>query len=68
MDGRQFLTLMAVDGGAVFASALPGCTDLTGLRKEGAADFDQPGAYAFLCDNVCGDGHEQMNGLLVVQA
>ena len=29
---------------------------------------DRPGRYAFLCDNFCGDGHEQMNGLLVVQA
>ena len=30
--------------------------------------LDRPGRYAFLCDNFCGDGHEQMNGLLVVQA
>jgi len=30
--------------------------------------LDRAGRYAFLCDNFCGDGHEQMNGLLVVQA
>jgi cytochrome c oxidase subunit 2 len=30
--------------------------------------LDRPGRYAFLCDNFCGDGHEQMSGLLVVQA
>jgi cytochrome c oxidase subunit II len=30
--------------------------------------LDRPGRYAFLCDNFCGDDHEQMNGLLVVQA
>ena len=29
---------------------------------------DRPGRYELLCDNFCGDGHEQMNGLLVVQA
>ena len=39
MDRRQFLNLMAVGGGAVLASALPGCSDLAGSRKEGAADF-----------------------------
>src|SRR4029077_9327019 len=31
--------LMAVGGGAVLASALPGCSDLAGSRKEGATDF-----------------------------
>jgi cytochrome c oxidase subunit 2 len=30
--------------------------------------LDRPGRYAYLCDNFCGDGHEQMNGLLVVAA
>ena len=39
MDRRQFLNLMAVGGGAVLASTLPGCADLAGSRKEGAADF-----------------------------
>ena len=39
MDRRQFLNLMAVGGGAVFASALPGCADLVNSRNEGAADF-----------------------------
>jgi hypothetical protein len=39
MDRRQFLNLMALGGGAVLASALPGCSDLAGSRNEGAADF-----------------------------
>jgi cytochrome c oxidase subunit 2 len=30
--------------------------------------LDRPGRYAYLCDNFCGDGHEQMNGLLIVAA
>ena len=25
-----------------------------------------PGRYAFLCDNFCGSGHEDMNGTVVV--
>ena len=25
-----------------------------------------PGRYAFLCDNFCGSGHEEMNGTIVV--
>jgi cytochrome c oxidase subunit 2 len=29
--------------------------------------FDQPGVYDFLCDNFCGDGHEEMHGQFVVQ-
>ena len=27
--------------------------------------FPAPGRYAFLCDNFCGDGHEEMNGMIV---
>jgi cytochrome c oxidase subunit 2 len=26
----------------------------------------QPGNYDFLCDNFCGDGHEEMHGRMVV--
>ncbi len=29
---------------------------------------DQVGELTFLCDNFCGSGHEEMNGLLVVTA
>ena len=29
---------------------------------------DQPGEYAFLCDNFCGDQHEQMGGRMFVDA
>ncbi len=29
---------------------------------------DKPGRYDFLCDVFCGDGHEGMNGHLVVQS
>ena len=28
--------------------------------------FDKPGDYAFLCDNFCGDHHEDMSGKFVV--
>jgi cytochrome c oxidase subunit 2 len=27
---------------------------------------DKPGRFVFLCDNFCGDGHEDMNGVFVV--
>jgi cytochrome c oxidase subunit 2 len=30
--------------------------------------FDQPGNYVFLCDNFCGDEHEDMYGRIVVKA
>ena len=30
--------------------------------------IDQPGTYDFLCDNFCGNGHEEMNGKLIVEA
>lgn len=26
------------------------------------------GRFGFLCDNFCGDGHEEMNGMLIVEA
>jgi cytochrome c oxidase subunit 2 len=29
---------------------------------------DQAGEFDFLCDNFCGDGHEGMNGKIVVTA
>jgi cytochrome c oxidase subunit II len=28
----------------------------------------KPGVYDFLCDNFCGDGHEEMHGRMVVEA
>jgi cytochrome c oxidase subunit 2 len=28
----------------------------------------RPGSFAFLCDLFCGDGHEDMEGVLVVEA
>ena len=30
--------------------------------------FDQVGVYDFLCDNFCGDKHEEMSGRFVVRA
>lgn len=30
--------------------------------------FDKPGTYDFLCDNFCGDHHEDMSGKFVVSA
>ena len=29
---------------------------------------EKPGNFAFLCDVFCGDGHEDMEGVLVVEA
>lgn len=29
--------------------------------------LDRAGEYDFLCDNFCGDGHEGMNGKLIVK-
>jgi cytochrome c oxidase subunit 2 len=29
---------------------------------------EQAGQFAFLCDNFCGSGHEEMNGSIVVKA
>jgi cytochrome c oxidase subunit 2 len=29
---------------------------------------DKPGVYEFLCDNFCGDQHEEMGGRMIVQA
>jgi len=29
-------------------------------------NITEPGTYDFLCDNFCGNGHEEMNGKLVV--
>lgn len=28
----------------------------------------EPGTYDFVCDNFCGDGHEEMHGSMVVHA
>lgn len=28
----------------------------------------EAGRFTFLCDNFCGEGHEEMNGLLIVEA
>ena len=33
-----------------------------------ALQFDKPGDYVFLCDNYCGDGHEDMFGRFLVSA
>ena len=29
---------------------------------------DKPGVYDFLCDNFCGDNHEEMNGRMIAVA
>lgn len=33
-----------------------------------ALQFDKPGDYVFLCDNYCGDDHEEMFGRFLVSA
>lgn len=39
MDRRNFLSLAAIGGGAVFAAGLPGCASLGGEGTDGSADF-----------------------------
>ncbi len=39
MDRRNFLSLAALGGGAVFAAGLPGCSSLGGAGKTAGADF-----------------------------
>ncbi len=39
-----------------------------GMVTKVTVKFDKPGKYDFLCDNFCGDGHEEMNGRFVVTA
>lgn len=29
---------------------------------------EKPGSFAFFCDVFCGDGHEEMDGILIVEA
>jgi len=29
---------------------------------------DRPGSFTFLCDVFCGDGHDDMDGVLVIEA
>ncbi len=41
---------------------------IPGMVTKVAVRFDKPGKYDFLCDNFCGDGHEEMNGRFVVTA
>jgi len=46
----------------VRADLVPG--QITRVRIEAVA----VGRFTFLCDNFCGDKHEEMNGLLIVDA
>ena len=39
---------------------------MPGMVTKVSIKFDKPGKYDFLCDNFCGDGHEEMNGRFVV--
>jgi cytochrome c oxidase subunit II len=41
---------------------------IPGLVTKVEVKFDKPGTYDFLCDNFCGDGHEEMNGKFLVKA
>ncbi len=44
------------------ADLVPGMVTRVSVR------FDKPGTYDFLCDNFCGDGHEEMSGKFIVSA
>jgi cytochrome c oxidase subunit II len=39
-----------------------------GIVVKLALQFDKPGDYVFVCDNYCGDGHEEMFGRFQVSA
>ncbi len=44
-------------------------TDIVpGQETRVALTPDKAGSFAFLCDVFCGDGHEDMEGILVVEA
>lgn len=44
-------------------------TDIVpGQETRVALTPDKAGSFAFLCDIFCGDGHEDMEGILVVEA
>ncbi len=44
-------------------------TDITpGIPVQLPLNPTEAGRYTFLCDNFCGDGHESMNGRLIVEA
>ncbi len=45
---------------AIRADLVPGRT------VEIALPTDRAGRFVFLCDNFCGDGHDRMNGVVVV--
>ena len=39
---------------------------MPGMVTQVSLKFDKPGKYDFLCDNFCGDGHEEMSGRFLV--
>jgi cytochrome c oxidase subunit II len=41
---------------------------IPGMITKIEVKFDKPGTYDFLCDNFCGDGHEEMSGKFLVKA
>ena len=42
-------------------------TDLVpGIVTKVSVKFEKPGTYDFLCDNFCGEGHEEMAGKFLV--
>ncbi len=41
---------------------------IPGMITKVTVKFDKPGTYDFLCDNFCGDNHEEMNGKFLVKA
>lgn len=59
---QDFVHGFSVPDLGVRADLAPGQITKVTLRPAKA------GRIEFLCDNFCGDGHEQMHGVLVVQA
>jgi cytochrome c oxidase subunit II len=58
---QDFIHGFSVPELAVRADLIPGLLTKVKIQVEKAGRFD------FLCDNFCGDGHEEMHGVLIVE-
>ncbi len=61
LTSRDFVHGFSIPDLGVRIDAAPGRS--TELRLE----LHRAGSFTFLCDNFCGDGHDRMTGLLLVQ-
>jgi cytochrome c oxidase subunit 2 len=62
LTALDFVHGLSIPGMDVRLDLPPGQVTRVPLRPAAA------GRFAFLCDNFCGSGHEEMNGTIVVKA